>query len=96
MSLFYYLEGDDEMDLTEYMTVTESAKMLNRSVPMISHLCREGRLMGAVKLSTGAWLIPRASVESYAPGKRGPRAKKERLTDELAGIRAEPKHSKEE
>jgi excisionase family DNA binding protein len=84
------------MDLKEYMTVTEAARLLGKSIPLISHLCREGRLSNAVKLSTGAWLIPRASVESYTPGKRGPRTKKERMADELSGIRAELKHAKEE
>jgi hypothetical protein len=39
---------------------------------------------------------PRASVESYTPGKRGPRTKKERLSGELAGIRAELAAAKEE
>jgi hypothetical protein len=77
------------MDLEEYITVAEAAKKLKKSVPMISHLCRGGRLPGVVKLTTGAWLIPRASVESYTPGKRGPRTKKERVAGELAGIRSE-------
>jgi hypothetical protein len=83
------------MDLEEYMTVSEAARKLKKSVPMISHLCRGGQLSGAVKLSTGAWLIPRASVESYAPGRRGPRTNKEKLAGELAGIRAELKDSKD-
>ena len=37
-----------------------------------------------------------ASVESYTPGKRGPRTKKERMSAELAGIRAELANAKEE
>jgi hypothetical protein len=84
------------LDLENYMTVAEAAKKLKKSVPLISHLCREGQLAGAVKLTTGAWLIPRASVESYAPGRRGPRTKKEKLSGELAGIRAEINAAKEE
>jgi hypothetical protein len=84
------------MDLEEYMTVAEAAKKLKKSVPMISHLCRGGRLSGVVKLTTGAWLIPRASVESYTPGKRGPRTKKERLAEEMADIRSELANAKEE
>jgi hypothetical protein len=74
------------MDLEEYMTVSEAAKKLKKSVPMISHLCRGGQLFGAVKLTTGAWLIPIESVNSYTPGKRGPRTNKEKLADDLAGI----------
>jgi hypothetical protein len=84
------------MDLTEYMTVAEAARKLKKSVPLISHLCRSGQLLGVVKLTTGAWLIPRASVESYTPGKRGPRTKKERLAGELADIRSELAASKGE
>ena len=84
------------MNLEDYMTVAEAAKKLKKSVPMISHLCRGGKLLGAVKLTTGAWLIPRASVESYAPGRRGPRTNKDKLAGDLAGIRAEMADTKEE
>jgi hypothetical protein len=78
------------MDLSEYMTVSEAAKTLNKSVPMISHLCRGGRLANAVKLSTGAWLIPRESVLNYAPMKRGVKlgtqTKKAKLAAEKTAI----------
>jgi hypothetical protein len=84
------------MNLDEYITITEAARVLNKTVSMVGRLCRSGKFDGAEKKGNAAWLIPRASVESYAPGKRGPRTKKERLSDELAGIRAELKHSKEE
>jgi hypothetical protein len=84
------------MDLGEYMTVAETAKKLKKSVPMITLLCRKGHFSGVVKLTTGAWLIPRAAVESYTPGKRGPRTKKERLSAELSGIREEMTNSKGE
>jgi hypothetical protein len=63
---------------------------------MIGRLCRTGKLSGAEKKGNAAWLIPRTSVESYTPGKRGPRAKKERLSSELAGIRAEIENAKGE
>jgi diadenosine tetraphosphate (Ap4A) HIT family hydrolase len=84
------------MDLEEYMTVAEAAKKLKKSIPLIGHLCRNGKLSGVIKMTTGAWLIPRASVESYQPGKRGPRTKREKLTEELDGIRAEIENSEEE
>jgi hypothetical protein len=88
------------MDLTEYMTVSEAAQLLNKSVPMISHLCRGGRLANAVKLSTGAWLIPRESVLSYVPMKRGVKpgtqTKKQRLAAEKAEILSQAKGAKEE
>jgi hypothetical protein len=69
--LVYYQNGGENMDLMEYMTVAEVAKMLNKSIPLITHLCRGGRLTNAVKLTTGAWLIPRESVLRYKPMKRG-------------------------
>ena len=85
------------MELAEYVTVAEAAKMLDKSVPMISHLCRDGRLTGATKLSTGAWLIPRESALNYTPGPRGPKpgtqTKKARLAAERAAILAQAKET---
>jgi hypothetical protein len=78
------------MELDEYVTIAEAAKMLGKSVPMISHLCRGGRFANAVKLSTGAWLIPRESVLNYKPMKRGVKpgtqTKKGKLAAEKAAI----------
>jgi hypothetical protein len=84
------------MGLDEYITITEAAQILDKTVSMIGRLCRAGKLHGAEKKGNAAWLIPRASVETYTPGKRGPRTKKERLSGELAGIRKEIENSKEE
>ena len=84
------------MNLNDYITITEAAKVLNKTVSMVGRLCRAGKFNGAEKKGNAAWLIPRASVESYTPGKRGPRTKKERLSSELAGIRAEIAAAKEE
>jgi hypothetical protein len=77
------------MNLDEYITITEAAKVLNKTVSMVGRLCRSGKFDGAEKKGNAAWLIPRASVESYTPGRRGPRTKKEKLSGELAGIREE-------
>jgi excisionase family DNA binding protein len=74
-----------------YITVTEAAGLSGKGIKMIARLCQTGKLPGAEKIGN-TWLIPRASVESYTPGKRGPRTKKERL----AGIRAELAAAKEE
>jgi excisionase family DNA binding protein len=71
-----------------YVTTEEAATLIGKGINMISKLCQSGRLPGAEKLGN-SWLIPRASVEGYTPMKRGPRTKKERLSSELAGIRAE-------
>jgi hypothetical protein len=71
-----------------YVTSIQASEIIGKGINLIAKLCQSGRLSGAEKIGN-TWLIPRASVESYTPGKRGPRAKKERLTNELAGIRAE-------
>jgi excisionase family DNA binding protein len=70
-----------------YLTVTEAAKILKITDIRVQQLCQNGRL-SAIKFARD-WLIPRASVESYTPGRRGPHTKKEKLSGELAGIRAE-------
>jgi hypothetical protein len=84
------------MELNEYVTITEAAQILDKTVSMIGRLCRAGKLSGAEKKGNAAWLIPRASVESYTPGKRGPRTNREKLADELAGIRKEMTDAKAE
>ena len=84
------------MEIDDYVTASEAAKMLGKTSGMIWILCKDGKLPGAKKMGNAAWLIPRASVESYTPGKRGPRTKKERVSDDLAGIRAELANAKEE
>jgi excisionase family DNA binding protein len=70
-----------------YITVADAAKLSGKGIKMIARLCQSGRLPGAEKIGN-TWLIPRASVESYSPGKRGPRTKKEKLSAELDGIKA--------
>jgi hypothetical protein len=87
------------MDLEKYVTVADAARMLNRSIPMISHLCRGGRFANATKLSTGAWLIPREEVLSYKPMKRGVKpgtnTKKAKLAAERAAILEQAKGTPE-
>jgi predicted DNA-binding transcriptional regulator AlpA len=77
------------MEIDDYVTASEAAKILGKTSGMIWVLCKDGKLPGAKKMGNAAWLIPRAAVESYTPGKRGPRTKKERIAGELADIRAE-------
>jgi hypothetical protein len=78
-----------------YVTAAEAAAIIGKKIRMIAVLCQTGKLPGAEKLGN-SWLIPRASVESYSPGKRGPRTKKEKLSAELDGIRAEIAESAKE
>ena len=58
------------MDLTEYLQSEKAAEILNLSVSMISRLCTNDKLPGAVKIGN-TWLIPRESVKNYKPGKKG-------------------------
>jgi hypothetical protein len=79
----------------DYVTTVEASVLMGKCESMIARLCQTGRLLGAHKIGK-TWLIPRASVESYTPGRRGPRTKKERLAGGMAGIRAELAASKGE
>jgi hypothetical protein len=83
------------MNLDEYITITEAAQMLDKTVGMIGRLCRAGKLPGAEKKGSAAWLIPRASVESYRPAKRGAKPRKEKIKAELEIIRAEMAETKQ-
>ena len=78
-----------------YVTTPEAAKLIGKTADMIAKLCQSGRLPGAEKIGN-TWLIPRTSVKSYAPGRRGPRTKKERVSADLAWICAEMANSEEE
>jgi excisionase family DNA binding protein len=78
-----------------YMTIEEAATLSGRKISMISRLCREGRLSGVIKMGA-QYLIPRQSIESYTPMRRGRRTNKERLAADLSGIREEIAASKGE
>jgi hypothetical protein len=71
-----------------FVSTVEAAKMMKRNEIFIAQLCQRGKLTGVKKFGK-SWLIPIESVKTYTPGKPGPRTKKERLSGELAGIRAE-------
>ncbi|MDR1515431.1 MAG: helix-turn-helix domain-containing protein [Synergistaceae bacterium] len=70
-----------------YLSVIEAADILGVSAIRVQQLCQSGRLP-AVKFARD-WLIHEESIRNHAPGKRGPRTNKEKLADELAGIREE-------
>jgi hypothetical protein len=78
-----------------YVSTVEAASMMSKHEAFITHLCSHGKLAGVKKFGK-SWLIPIDSVRNYTPGKRGPRTQKERLSGELAGIRAEIAAAKEE
>ena len=78
-----------------YVSTVEAAAMMSKHEAFITHLCSHGKLAGVKKFGK-SWLIPITSIESYTPGRRGPRTKKERMSTELAGIREELAAAKEE
>jgi predicted DNA-binding transcriptional regulator AlpA len=84
------------LEIDDYITASEAAKILGKTSGMVWVLCKNGKLPGAKKMGNAAWLIPRASVEFYTPGRRGRRANKEKLSNELAGIREEIESGREE
>ena len=59
----------------DYVDGPGAAKMLKLTPTQIRFLCSRGKLSGAMKLGTSGWIIPRTSVASYKPGKRGPKPK---------------------
>jgi hypothetical protein len=84
------------VDLDEYVTITEAARLLNKTVGMVGRLCRAGKFLGAEKKGSAAWLIPRASVLNYTPGPRGPKPKRAKLAAEKTAILEAAKETKEE
>ena len=58
------------MELEEFITATQAAEVTGYHPSQIRRLCQAGDLIGAVKVGKH-WMIPRASVERYAPGPRG-------------------------
>ena len=72
-----------------YVTAVQAAELLGRGIRIVAKLCQDGRLTGAEKVGN-AWLIPRASVLNYQPGKRGVKpgtqTKKAKLAAERAAI----------
>ena len=79
----------------EYVDGPGAAKLLKITTNQVRFLCSRGKLVGAIKLGTSGWIIPRTSVTNYKPGKRGPKPKlrnKETITntineaDNLKGI----------
>jgi hypothetical protein len=46
------------MTLDEYITITEAAKILNKTVSMVGRICRAGKFEGAEKKVTRLGLFP--------------------------------------
>ena len=53
--------------LAGYMTVTQAAEYLKRTVRTIRKQCKAGKFAGAEKAGN-TWLIPELSVKRYSPG----------------------------
>ena len=54
-----------------YVDSPAAAEILKVTPNHIRFLCSKGRLKGALKLGSSAWLIPRQSLYEYKPMKRG-------------------------
>ena len=79
----------------KYVTVTEAAEIMGKSISVVRSLCLQGRLEGAEKLGTAGWIIPRESALNFKSSPRGPKpgtkSKKARLAAERAEILAKAK-----
>jgi hypothetical protein len=88
-----------KIDIEKYITVVEACDLMGKAASMVARLCQMGKLPGAKKISN-TWLIPRESVLSYKPMKRGVKpgtqSKKAKLAAEKAAILAQAKEMKEE
>jgi len=58
------------MDIDEYISADEAAKILDYRKESISLLCRQGKFEG-VKRIGHQWFIPRSSVENYVKAPQG-------------------------
>ena len=56
---------------SEYMTVAEAAKILNRTKQCIAKLCLTGKIVGARKFGERVWMIPTQSVLEFKPIPQG-------------------------
>lgn len=73
----------EELD-REYVDEPRAAKLLKITPNQVCFLCSRWKLVGAIKLGTSGWIIPRTSVTSYKLGKRDPKPKlhnKETITN---------------
>ena len=59
-----------KMDINEFVSLEEAAKISGYQKWHVGYLCREGKLAGVLKVGN-SWLIPRASIENYKPGPQG-------------------------
>ena len=58
------------MDIDEYISADEAAKILNYRKESISLLCRKDKFEGAKRIGH-QWFIPRNSVENYVKAPQG-------------------------
>jgi hypothetical protein len=63
-----------KINIKDYVTSAEAAKLVNKSAVMIAKLCQAGKLPGAEKIAK-TWMIPRDSVLSYVSEPRGRKPK---------------------
>ena len=54
-------------DGIEYLMLSRVGEQLGLSRMLLLHMCKEGKIEGAIKGSNGLWLIPRSSLKNIHP-----------------------------
>ena len=80
------------MDIQDFVSVEEAAKILGYVKSSVTGLCRKGKLEGAIRIGH-QWLIPRKTIENYEKAPQGFAAvwkrKHEEENEQLAKLEAE-------
>ena len=79
----------DNINMEGRVDTNVAAQMLDCSTSNVCKLCKCGKLAGAVKVNSKAWLIPMQSVLDYKPGPKGFAAVKARKEAAEAASKAE-------
>ena len=59
------------INIKDFLTTDEVAKILNLTRGSVCDLCRKGKLAGASRVGQRVWVIPKQSIDDYEPALRG-------------------------
>ena len=80
------------MDIQDFVSVEDAAKILGYVKNSVTLLCRQGKLEGAIRIGH-QWLIPRKTIENYEKAPQGFAAiwkrKHEEENEQLAKLEVE-------
>ena len=80
------------MDIQDFVSVEDAAKILGYVKSSVTLLCRQGKLEGAIRIGH-QWLIPRKTIENYEKAPQGFAAvwkqRREKESEQLAKLEAE-------